>query len=175
MLYGCKVQNLSFHWKKKLTFFIKNWRFCENLKYCSKVDFSTKKSNFWKFLNVWENGPKKGPFLKNLSIFYLPYLDEKGSLENFENSVEKVMGSTTRIQKVLVHMIHTVFWIVSKRVVSGILDKNLIHSDFLPICYAFKRVRSAVTLAGVESFALMSKNMLLTSGVNSKTLRALNA
>ena len=40
------------------------------------------------------------PFLKNLSIFHLTYLDEKGSLENFENSFEKVLGSTTQIQKV---------------------------------------------------------------------------
>ena len=63
----------------------------------------------------------------------------------------------------------------SKRVVFKILTKILIHSDFSQFYYAFKRVKSAVVLSGVESFAFISKNMLLTSTVDSTTRKALNA
>ena len=52
-------------------------------------------------------GPLSAHLKKNVSIFDLTQFSEKGSLENFEVIVEKVLRSTTQARKARMYWTHT--------------------------------------------------------------------
>ena len=70
--------------------------------------FERKSQNFEKFWMYEKMGPLRAHFKKNVSIFDFTQFSEKGSLENLEVIVEKVLRSTTQVRKARMHWTHTV-------------------------------------------------------------------
>ena len=53
-------------------------------------------------------GPQRAHLKKDVSIFDFTQFSEKGSLENLEVIVEKVLRSTTQVRKARMHWTHIV-------------------------------------------------------------------
>ena len=86
----CQIQGLTFHWKKKLLCYLKNWQLWTKMKLHTKSDFGPKKSEIGKILNYPQFLPLLWQFFDISPNFKSVHSLKELRCNNFKNIVRKV-------------------------------------------------------------------------------------